>query len=49
MADEIEDAKIKKELEKVDWGKIHKHGTVEVKLRDGKPTLATLKRTVKLD
>lgn len=41
------DLEIKKELEKVKWP--IDHGIIRVKIRDGKPTLATIERTVKLD
>ncbi len=42
-----EDDKLKKELEKVNWPITH--GNVTVKMRDGKPTLITIERTVKVD
>ena len=41
------DIELKKELEKIDWP--IKYGTVKVQIRDGKPTLVTIERTVKLD
>ncbi len=42
-----DDKKLKKELENVDWPV--QYGDVKVKIRNGKPTLVTIERTVKLD
>ena len=47
MTDAELEAHIKKELDKVDWP--IKYGTVTVTIRDGKPTLARIEKTVKLD
>ena len=41
------DAELKEQLDKVDWP--IKYGTVTVTIRDGKPTLARIEKTVKLD
>ena len=41
------DLELKKELEKVNWP--IDYGTVTVKIRQGKPTLVIIERTVKLD
>ena len=41
------DEELKAELEKVDWP--IQHGIISVKVRDGKPTLVTIERTVKMD
>jgi len=41
------DIELKKELEKVDWP--IKYGSVKVTIREGKPTLATIERTVRMD
>ncbi len=41
------DIELKKELEKVNWPITY--GNVKVQLRNGKPTLVTIERTVKLD
>lgn len=41
------DEELRKELEKVNWP--IQHGTVKVQIRYGKPTLATIEKTVKLD
>ena len=42
-----QDLELKKELEKIDWP--IKFGTITVQLRNGKPTLLKIERTVKLD
>ncbi len=42
-----QDVELKKELEKVDW-KLN-YGSVKIQIRNGKPTLITIERTVKLD
>ena len=52
MTDRLEitnsqDIEIKKELEKIEWP--INYGTVKVQLRNGKPTLVTIERTIKLD
>ena len=49
MTDNPQDLELKKELEKIDWQKYLEYGTVKVQIRDGRPTLATIERTVKLD
>ena len=41
------DLELKKELEKVKWP--IDYGIVRVQIRQGKPTLVTIERTVKLD
>jgi len=41
------DIKLKKELEKIDWNL--DYGSVKVQIRNGKVTLLTVERTVKLD
>jgi len=41
------DIELKKELEKINWP--IDYGTVKVQIRNGKPTLITIERTVKLD
>ena len=38
---------LKKQLEKIDW--TIDYGSVKVQIRNGKPTLITIERTVKLD
>jgi len=38
---------LKKELEKIDW-KLD-YGSVKIQIRNGKPTLITIERTVKMD
>lgn len=44
-----QDAELKKELDRIDW-KVHiDYGSVKIQIRQGKPTLATIERTVKLD
>jgi len=43
---EIEDD-LKKELEKIDWHL--DFGSVKVQIRNGKPSLITIERTIKLD
>ena len=52
MTDRLEiqnpqDQELKKELEKVYWNL--DYGSVKVQIRQGKPTLITIERTVKLD
>jgi len=42
-----QDTELKKQLEKIDW-KLN-YGSVKIQIRDGKPTLITIERTVKLD
>ncbi len=42
-----EDAELKKELKKIAWP--IEYGTIRVQIRDGRPTLATIEKTVKLD
>ena len=42
-----QDIDLKKELEKVDFNL--DYGSVKIQIRDGKPTLVTIERTVKLD
>ena len=41
------DLELKKQLEVIDWP--IEYGTVKVTIRNGKPTLVTIERTVKLD
>ena len=41
------DLELKKALEKVDWNL--DYGSVKIQIRQGKPTLITIERTVKLD
>jgi len=45
MTDKLEE--LKKELEKIDW--TIDYGSVKVQIRQGKPTLITIERTVRLD
>ena len=52
MTDRLEitnqpDIKLKRELEAVNWPITY--GNVKIQLRNGKPTLVTIERTVKLD
>lgn len=42
-----QDTSLKKELEKVEWPV--DYGIITVKVRDGKPSLVTIERTVKMD
>ena len=41
------DLELKKELEKIDWP--IDYGSVKITIRNRKPTLVTIERTVKLD
>ncbi len=41
------DIELKKELEKIDWP--IDYGSVKIQIRQGKPTLIIIERTVKLD
>ncbi len=45
MTDNPQDIALKKELDKIDWGKYIEHGTIEVRVRAGKKTLVTVSRT----
>ena len=42
-----QDLELKKELEKIDWRL--DYGSVKITIRNGKPSLITIERTVKLD
>jgi len=42
-----QDAELKKELDEINW--YIDYGSVKIQIRQGKPTLATIERTVKLD
>ena len=42
-----QDIELKKELEKIDWHL--EYGSVKIQIRNGKPSLITIERTVKLD
>ncbi len=42
-----QDTELKKELEKVDFNL--DYGSVKIQIRNGKPSLITIERTVKLD
>jgi len=41
------DVELKEELERISWP--IKYGTITLQLRDGKPTLMKIERTIKLD
>lgn len=52
MTDRLEienqkDLELKKSLEKIDWP--IDYGIIKIQIRQGKPTLVTIERTVKLD
>ena len=47
MTELKDDIELKKQLEKIDWP--IDYGSVKVQIRNGKPTLVTIERTVKLD
>ncbi|MCK5643546.1 MAG: hypothetical protein KAJ19_22285 [Gammaproteobacteria bacterium] len=52
MTDRVEiqnqkDLELKKELEDIDWNL--DYGSVKIQIRQGKPSLITIERTVKLD
>ena len=47
MTELKDDIELKKQLEKIDWP--IDYGSVKVQIRNGKVTLLTLERTVKLD
>jgi hypothetical protein len=38
---------LKKELEKINWP--IKYGNIKIQIREGKPTLLTIERTIRLD
>ena len=42
-----QDLELKKQLEKIDWP--INYGSIKIQIRNGKPTLVTEERTVKLD
>jgi len=44
---DTKDQQLKKELEKIEWNL--EYGSVKIQIRNGKPTLITIERTVKLD
>ena len=46
---EPKDIELKKELEKIDWNKYLDYGSVKIQIRQGKPTLITIERTLKID
>ena len=41
------DLELKESLEKIDWHL--DYGSVKIQVRDGRPTLITIERTIKLD
>ena len=45
----FEDEALKAELQKVDWGKFVKYGTIEVVIKDGRPVLVNKKETTRID
>ena len=45
----IQDEDLKKELDKVDWGRFIQYGSVKIQVRNGKPVTITNEETVKLD
>ena len=47
MTELKDDLELKKQLEKIDWHL--DYGSVKIQIRNGKVTLLTLERTVKLD
>jgi len=47
MTDKPEDQRLKRELEKVNWNL--DYGSVKIQIRQGKPTLVTVERTIKLE
>ena len=44
---DLKDLELKKELDKIDWP--IEYGSVKIQIRQGKPTLIVIERTVKLD
>ena len=44
-----QDQELKKELDKIDWQKHLDYGSVKIQIRNGKPTLVTIERTIRLD
>ena len=40
-----QDLELKRELEKIDWKKYLKYGTVRVTIREGRKTLTAIERT----
>jgi len=45
----IQDEDLKKELDKVDWGRFIQYGSVKIQVRNGKPVTVIKEETVKLD
>jgi len=39
------DIELKKELERIDWQKYIKYGSIRIQVRDGKQTLTAIERT----
>ena len=44
---DTKDLELKRELEKIDWHL--DYGSVKIQIRNGKPTLVTIERTLRLD
>jgi len=42
-----QDTNLKEQLDKIDWP--IKYGNIRIQLREGKPTLVTIEKTIKLD
>jgi len=40
-----QDLELKKELERINWGKYLEYGSVKIQVRAGKQTLTTVERT----
>ncbi len=47
ISQEERDQELKTELEKIDWP--IDYGTIKVQIRNGKPAIATIEETIKLD
>ena len=44
---DLKDLELKKELEKIDWP--IEYGSIKIQIRQGKPSLITIERTVRFD
>jgi len=43
--EDLKDLELKKELDKIDWGKYLDYGSVKIQVRQGKKTLLVIERT----
>ena len=46
---EESDRELRDTIKRIDWGKFMSFGSIKLQIRDGKPSLVTIEKTVKLD